>query len=200
MQYVRLKVKFKEYPGKFNRTILVRKDLDLFSLGVCILTSLGATFEHFFLFMDKERNYLPEAFEDLWHEREVFMTDYHYSDLVLNSKKQFTLVYDTGDDWQFVVQEMGEEEISSERLIFLEAGKGQGIWEDNIWSLYQFLSGETEGKTKKELEKEGIHLPWNFVMSDFSDFNIKLPIKALDAEMDDISRGNIKLLKEEGRY
>ncbi len=200
MKYVRLKVEFKDYPDKLNRTLLVRKDLDLFTLGVCILTSLEATYEHCFLFEDKKRTYNPEAFEDLYEERDVFMTDYHYYDLVLDRKKQFTLEYDTGDGWDFIITELEEVDVRSRRLVFLEDGKGLGIWEDNIYSLWAFLDGRVKGSTTTELEKEGITLPWNLKLTKFSDFNKKLPIKRLNDEINDHVLYDLDALEKGGCF
>ncbi len=179
MRYRELKVEFEENKERLYRVIQVREDLDLYSLGVAILFSLGATFEHAFYFEDIERHYDPEVFDDLFANN-VYMTDYHLLDLKLSKDNSFNLIYDSGDYWCFKITMKKEPVIIKSRkyAILLDA-KGQGIWEDNIYSLYQYFSGKV-AKSSQGDETKGIALPWNFENKKFGDFDKKINVKKIN--------------------
>lgn len=62
MVYKKIKIGFHNYNNRFNRTILVREDINLIELGCVICTSLRAEFEHYFLFIRNDLYYTPDCF------------------------------------------------------------------------------------------------------------------------------------------
>ena len=178
MKYTKIKVAFKEFPKRFYREMYVRSDLSLFKLGVCICCSLGAEFEHQFLFEDAERQYLPRDFEETWGNS-VFMTKYGLKDIVLDKKNRFTLTYDTGEDYEFVITVLEKDvELKRRKPAIILKGAGDRIWEDNISTLYAYLSGELDGEISESDEENGIYMPWNvyegYKLKDFdSPFDVK---------------------------
>ncbi len=197
MRYKKITVTFNEEPTRLNRTLLVREDLDLFTLGVCILTTLKATYEHFFLFKDNVYIYNPEAFDDVCFVNDVFMTNYHFNDLQLDENNSFTLIYDTGDGWEFNVKvDKKIEEIQSRKLVFLLSGKGQGIFEDNISSLYDYLDGKVPPETTNEMEDQGIYLPWNLSLKCFKDFDKKINVNKINKTLNEDVIADLLSLEE----
>ena len=168
MKYKRIKMEFQNYKDRFYREILVAKDLNLVYLGCIMCTCIGAEFEHLFLFNKNRTSYVPDAFLD---NSDVYgwlpMKEYMLDDLGDN----FTFTYDTGDGWCFNCKVSKKEVDKDDKaLAFLLDGKGQGIWEDNIGSLYQYLDGEVDPDSCDEDEDSGLYLPWNFENEKYSDF------------------------------
>ena len=181
MKYTKIKVAFKEFPKRFYREMYVRSDLSLFKLGVCICCSLGAEFEHYFLFEDAERQYIPRDFEELWGNY-VFMTKYNFKDIVLDKKNRFTLTYDTGEDYEFVITVLESDvEFKRRKPVIILKGAGDRIWEDNISTLYAYLSGQLEGNVSESDEENGFYMPWNVYEGyQLKDFDRTFDAKAAD--------------------
>ena len=181
MKYTKIKVAFKEFPKRFYREMYVRSDLSLFKLGVCICCSLGAEFEHYFLFEDAERQYIPRDFEELWGNN-VFMTKYNFKDIVLDKKNRFTLTYDTGEDYEFVITVLEKDvDLKRRKPAIILKGSGDRIWEDNISTLYAYLSGKLDGDMSESDEENGIYMPWNVYEGyKLKDFDRPFDAKAAD--------------------
>lgn len=78
----------------FYRTMYIRNDLNLFQIGVGILISLRAEFEHMFLFHDKGSSYMDASWVEGTNSPRRPALDYtkvHLSDLTLNASNEFTL-------------------------------------------------------------------------------------------------------------
>ncbi len=176
MLYKKLTIEFKEHPRRLSRVLLVRSDIDLFSLGVAIVVSLGGMFEHYFLFRNKTHSFLPENF-DQCDDDELFMAHFHLSDL----GDQFSFEYDTGDGWDFHVK-VSEQSIEkrSRKWAHVIDGVGQGIWEDNIRTLLAYLDGEIAADFSGVDEALGYTLPWNFHNQTVGDFDQPLDIVSLE--------------------
>ena len=63
---------------------------------------------------------------------------------------------------------------------FVLDGKGMGIWEDNISSLYAYLDGEIDKDYNQEDEERGIYKPWNFDIDKYSEFDNPLDLDDLN--------------------
>lgn len=164
MKYTKIRVEFKEFPKRFYREMYVRSDLSLFKLGVCVCCSLGAEFEHYFLFDDVKRQYVPKDFEDLL-DNQVYIGDYSFKDIELDKKNRFFLTYDTGENYEFVITILEKDiELSKRKPAIILDGAGDCIWEDNIHTLYAYLSGKIKGRLTQEDEARGYSLPWNVCM------------------------------------
>ena len=199
MKYTKIRVAFKEFPKRFYREMYVRSDLSLFKLGVCICCSLGAEFEHYFLFEDAERQYVPRDFEELWGNN-VFMTKYNFKDIVLDKKNRFTLTYDTGEDYEFVITVLESDvELKRRKPAIILKGAGDRIWEDNISTLYAYLSGELDGELFENDEENGIYMPWNVYEGyKLKDFDRPFDVKADDYLIGEQVEYTIDELEENG--
>ena len=199
MKYIKIRVAFKAFPKRFYREMYVRSDLSLFKLGVCICCSLGATFEHYFLFKDAERQYLPRDFEDLWGNS-VYMTKYSFKDIVLDKKNRFILTYDTGEDYEFVITVLESDvELKRRKPAIILKGAGDRIWEDNISTLYAYLSGKLDGDMSESDEENGIYMPWNVYEGyKLKDFDRPFDVKADDYLIGEQVEYTIDELEENG--
>ena len=175
MKYIKLTVGLEGYETRFYRTLLVKKNTPLVDLGCIILTSLGGEYEHMFAFKDGNKSYyLLPMFEDAIHETDLLIDDYKLKDL----NNRFKFVYDFGEYWCFnceldkkqIDYEVNYDNGESDTAILID-GKGQGIWEDNINTLYAYLDGELKPNGYKENETKGYHHPWNFDNSKWGDFD-----------------------------
>lgn len=70
------------------------------------------------------------------------------------------------------------------RIILFE-GKGQGIWEDNISSLYALFSGEICPDFDCEDEEKSYFKPWNFVINKYGDFDLPLNLDEINETLND---------------
>lgn len=197
MRYRTIKVSFKDYPKRLKRTLTVREDVDLFTLGLIILDSLKAMFHHYFYFKTKDQIFLPENFENLWNEKSVFMTNYHLLDL----GEKCTLVYDTGDWYEFEIKIAKEaKEIRSRRFAFIEKAVGAGIFEDNIRNLHQYFDGEISGDTKKDNRKKEIFMPWNLQIESYADYDLAPNLELMNEELQDEIEYLLYILEEQNYF
>ncbi len=174
MKYTRISIKFDEYKDRFNRTILVKGDPDLFKFGTFLAFILGSAFEHSYLIYTKNDEYVLAPFmNDAFKKTKKYAGNYHLSDL----PKNFDFLYDTGDYYMFKCKKEGIVEIDSRKTFILESAKGQGIWEDNIYSLCAYLRGEIKPSRRSNDENEGYFLPWNFNNKTFGDFDKEIDIE-----------------------
>jgi hypothetical protein len=197
MRYRKLTVEMYDFPKRLNRIIKVREDVDLFTLGTILVTVLGGTFEHCFLFETKTRDYVPESFEDLFEEKsEVYMTDYHLGDL----GNRFKLIYDTGEGWTFNIKVSTRiYDIKSRKFAFLVSGVGQGIWEDNISTLWAYLDGKF-GPETSTFDSDGYALPWNHAINCLGDFDKPLDIDEINQSLHDDILYSLDQLEENGVF
>jgi len=176
MTYTKIRLDFKYGPkGRFYRVILVKDNPSLFKLGVAFGTVLGATFEHCFLFRCKDYvEYVMACFMEMPLRGYKYLGFYHLSDL----PDSFSYEYDTGDGWDFTCKKYKKTvELKSKEDIILLEGKGQGIWEDNICSLYALFNNEISPDFSGEDEEKGIYKPWNCVVAKYGDFDLPLNIE-----------------------
>ncbi len=189
MLYTKIKMESSDYPKRFYRIIAVREDPDLYELGAILGLSVQAWFEHFYYFEDKNNTYVPDS----WVEHdEVRMSDYHLSDL----GDTFKYNYDTGEGWQFnckiyktkyeYVSEFDDYPIS----MVLE-GKGQGIFENDIWTLDRYLDGIIPADSNEENLDEHMSLPMNMDFEVYGDFDKPLDLdffEFYDEQVEDIAK------------
>ncbi|MGM9970523.1 MAG: hypothetical protein ACI35S_09040 [Anaeroplasma sp.] len=194
MNYKKVKLSFKYCsPKRFYRTLLVKEDTNLVDLGCAIVTAFKGTFEHFFLFNTKTKTYNPSVFlEDYRFENDVLMDDYKLSDL--GNKFEFT--YDTGDGWDFngTVTDSNVE-VTKEDIILID-GAGQGIWEDNIHTLYAYLNGKIDPDSIDEDEENGYYPPWNMNIEKYSDFDNAFDLEVEKELFSDLYKQNIYEYKQ----
>lgn len=190
MKYQKLKLEFKYGPkGKFYRVVLVRKGLTLRTLGCYLVEALGGELEHMFLYKDKNNHYEDETWVGDFLFMHTRIKEFDYTKYTLDDLSQhFDFCYDTGDGYDFKCTrykkevEMDDEEYSNKPLIILE-GKGQGIWEDNICTLYDLFNGKIDPNLNHEIEEKGIYFPWNHQINKFGDFDEPLDIEDLNESL-----------------
>ncbi len=186
VKYIKIRADFKYADkGRFYRTFLVKEDVNLGELGEFIVEIFGGTLEHYFLYRLKDRHYVPSE----WMDDSLMSNFIKYEPFkeksILDLPDEFEFAYDTGDGWDFkckkykkpIIKEVDESDIS---FGFVLEGKGMGIWEDNIYSLYAYLNGEIDKDFNKEDEEKGIYKPWNFDIDKYSEFDNPLDINELN--------------------
>lgn len=191
MNYKKIKMEYQYGKNRFYRTLLVREDINLIELGCAMCTAVRAEFEHCFLFLKGKTSFSPDVFlEESWgDENEVPMKKYSLSDL----GDKFSFWYDTGDDWLFNCKVYKKEtKIVGASLAYLVDGAGQGIWEDNAYTLDRYLNGELDPECDEEDEEKGIYFPWNFEIEKLSDFDTAFNIEEEKEMFDDMLNVNIE--------
>lgn len=126
------------------------------------------------------------------------LMNYNLDDLV----EQFELEYDTGDGRDFNCEVLDETiEIKSTKDIILLEGKGQGIREDNIFTLWEYLDGKIDKDFDKEIPEEGIYKPWNCDIKKYSDFDLPLNIEKINRTLNaEAKRIYLDLKEQELEY
>ncbi len=177
MKYTRITLDFKENPLKFNRTILVKGNPDLNKLATFFSFILGATFEHCHLIKTDNEHYVMACFmEEASFITQKYLGNYKLSDL----PKNFIFEYDTGEGYEFDCEIIDVIDYDSRYSFILEDAHGQGIWEDNISSLYAYLDGDIDPEDTENDEEKGYYLPWNFDNEKFGDFDNPLDIDEIN--------------------
>lgn len=151
MDYIKIKVSFKDAKNKLYRTLLVRKDIYLFVLGLNLASLFKTKFEHMFYFIDHLNNieyvdssWLVDRVDDniqsLNYKREDFLK------ALEKSNNNLTYIYDSGEYYEFNVKQISKKVYQIPLLcnVLLVDAKGDGIWEDNKYGLLKFLSGKAK--------------------------------------------------------
>ncbi|MBR1846507.1 MAG: hypothetical protein IJ787_02180 [Bacilli bacterium] len=192
MEYIKLRLDFKyAEKGRFYRVFLVPKGIGLYELGCHLVNALKGTHEHSFLYRCGKVEFVPAGFMEDPIDSWLWMGQYTIDDL----KDTFEFEYDTGDGWDFrckkykkpVIREDDKDGLDP-RIIFLE-GAGQGIWEDNIGSLYGYFNGEIGPKCDPKDEENGFYAPWNVAIENWSDFDLPLDPEE-EVNLEDYSFGD----------
>ena len=158
--YQKIKVSCVGCPKRFYRIMYIRNDLNLFQIGVGILISLRAEFEHMFLFHDKGSSYMDASWVEGTNSPRRPALDYtkvHLSDLTLNASNEFTLEYDTGDGWDFTIKiykTVKQFDAEEDRYGIVTEAKGDRIWEDYHYSFDEYIAG-------RQVDEKEEGRPWN---------------------------------------
>ena len=195
MNYKTIKMDYHYRKDRFNRTIMVREDINLIELGCAMCTAIRAEFEHNFLFIKNKKQYVPDCFIENGFDdyNEVPMKKYSLGNL--GDKFQFW--YDTGDDWLFDCKVYKKEtKLVGSELAYLVDGKGQGVWEDNVWTLDQYFNGLVDPNTNEPDEEKGIYPPWNFEIEKYSDFDTAFNLAEEKEMFSAVLNSNIEMYLE----
>ncbi len=186
---VRLDFKYAE-KGRFYRVLLVPTHTKLNDLGCIFVESLHGAMEHCFLFKTKDTSFEPAAFlETIVLDKSVYMNFYTIEDL----GEKFVFYYDTGDGWDFDCKVYKKSVfLDTKDTVVLLEGAGQGIWEDNIRTLYAYLGGEIPHDFNGEDEEYGIYKPWNIYVDKYSEFDDPLDIEEENDALNDVVDATIK--------
>ena len=186
--YIKIRADFKyAQKGRFYRTFLVQDDINLGVLGDLIVNIFGGTLEHFFLYRLEDTTLIPSSWLEEWNSlggRRKY--DIFKNKTIKDLPEKFIFEYDTGDGWDFdckIYKMSVTKELSNDEDIptgFVLDGKGQGIWEDNISTLYAYLNGEIDKDFDGEDEQKGFYKPWNFDIKKYSEFDNPIDIEELN--------------------
>lgn len=178
MKYKKIKVRSMDAPKRFYRILYVREDLNLFQLGVTILSAFDCQFCHMFMFFDKTNTYvdkscideIPSKFEfDDEFTRDKDYEEYKISDLELGANNTFKLCYDTGENWEFEIKiYKAEKDLCETFFGKLIEGTGASIWEDNHYLFWKFLNGGSDALSDEE--KAFLFEMLNINVEKFADF------------------------------
>lgn len=181
MLYTKIKMESPDYPKRFYRIIAVKGDPDLYELGAILGLSVQAWFEHYYYFEDKNNKYLPDCWmDDPWSDAsvDVSMHDAHLSNL----NDCFTYCYDTGQNWEFnckIYKKKYEyvSEFDDYPSAMVLEGKGQGIFENDHYTLDRYLEGLIPADSSEEiLEDDYQTLPMNMSFEVYGDFDKPLDL------------------------
>ena len=179
MEYTKIRICLREDPKRLYRIIAIKEDPSLYELGAIIAKSLRVEFEHYYYFRTKNESFIPNPWiEDYVNENEYPMSTMRLSDL----PNTFTYIYDTGENYEFdckIFKRKHKADVNEMEapLAFVLEGAGQGIFENDHYSLDLYLADEINPLRDKDNIDEGYFLPMNFEMNCFGDFD-----KALDLE------------------
>lgn len=190
MEYSQIKVSFKKDPQRFNRVIAIQGNPTLYELGVIIGKSVNAWFELFFLFKCSKQHkfYVPDNWVDGDFEEDVPLSKYHLSDL----EDTFFYEYDTGEGYDFDCKKLKRkinlepDEDEPEIFAFVVKGVGQGIFENDIYTLYRYLDGEIDPSSYEESEEPWQNLPMNMDFDTYGDFDQPLDLEEYIYDKDEI--------------
>ena len=84
---------------------------------------------------------------------------------------RYTFMYDFNSQWHFDGIVLETIEFDSKKEVILLDGKGQGIWEDRIKTLYAYFDGKLDPESLIEDEENKYFKPWNKRVTKFGDFD-----------------------------
>lgn len=200
MLYRKIKLNFKYGPmDRFYRSVLIKGNPNLLELGTYFATLVGTAIEHCFLITcGKKVSYVMAPFMEDPDDNYKYLLNYSLDDL----PSKFCFEYDTGEGWDFdcTVYKLPIEMDSNKNIILLD-GKGQGVWEDNIGSLYALFDGEIDPECTEEDDDRGIYKPWNYGIEKFGDFDKPLNIEEINENLNQkCIRNYFEMLKNEKQY
>lgn len=193
--YLKIKASFHMAKDRLYRTVLVKEHSNLFELACCLCAAFGAEFEHLFAIESGNVRFVPDFMVGESFDRTPMLPiDKHTTD---DLKETFSLEYDFGDGWRFDCKIYKKTTVLQEqRPVILLEGKGQGIWEDNIGTLYAYLAGQVDPEYGGTDENLGIYPPWNFKIKKYKDFDAPLDIEKIQKKLDKTVPGIISELRE----
>lgn len=149
MKYLKLYVKFKDYPDKLNRLIAVDPSINLYQLNIYIQLLIKTMFYHMSEFTCDEAEFIDkiwlDEYENVFDKKSFDYTKVRVSDFILNSKYHNKIfLYDTGEGYEFDLKEKGFIDLPFNRPVILLSGVGDGIFEDNITDLRKFFENEID--------------------------------------------------------
>lgn len=178
MRYIKVKVSFCFAPKRLYRVLLVPEETNLVRFAQILGDSLHFEWEHLFRFSTKTANYEAD-YDDFVSYFKPQNSQLMRDCTIENLGGTAVFEYDFGEGWKFNVRIYKRRvEREGDKEVWLLEGAGQGIWEDEIFSLISYLDGIINDSTEVD-EDSGYSLPWNFENTKFSDFD-----KPLDLELE----------------
>ena len=146
MKYYKLKISLSEYEDKLNRTILFNYNSDLDDLAYTILSIFNTLASHLYMFKDDKDKYECEISllnaEEMGYPDVGKSTFYVTLDMLKMKNNKFTMTYDFGDNYEFVIEILELVELDEIfRIPRVIDGKGYGIVEDGKHILEDYFNG-----------------------------------------------------------
>lgn len=146
MKYYKLKISLSEYEDKLNRTILFNYNSDLDDLAYTILSIFNTLASHLYMFKDDKDKYECELSllnaEEMGYPDVGKSTFYVTLDMLKMKNNKFTMTYDFGDNYEFVIEILELVELDEIfRIPRVIDGKGYGIVEDGKHILEDYFNG-----------------------------------------------------------
>lgn len=186
-KYVKISVRWNDYPKCLNRTFLFNINGTLRDLADAISYLIGATFEHPYEIKDRNCEYgLSEGYYDLGDT--FLLDDYRLDEVDLMNNRTLYYWYDFGDDYIFKIH-VGTKLFEKEgnQIAIPLKGYGVCIFEDDRMGLLDYCDNV-------ELSEEEI--PWNYKMTDNrDDFFRELTIQEMTKSISDL--GSVDPIDEE---
>lgn len=170
MKFILVTAKWKDNMIVFYRKMWVREDISLVKFGYQLTKLIKAKFSHMFFFktMAEDKYYVDE----LWLNQQKHAEDYSKFNLIdeLDKYQKLIYEYDSNQDYEFVIEMDKNQtlEIPLMTDVLLFEAEGDGIFEDNIQGLRDFLSGNVSEKT---LYSAGEKLSKNYSFKTIFDYD-----------------------------
>lgn len=170
MKFVLVTVKWKDNMSIFYRKMWVREDISLVKFGYQFTKLIKAKFSHMFFFktIDEKKYYVDE----LWLNQQKNAEDYSKFNLLdeLDKYQKIIYEYDSNQDYEFVIEADRNQNFDIPLMtdVLLIEAEGDGIFEDNIQGLRDFLNGQVSEKT---LYSSGEKLSKNYSFKTIFDYD-----------------------------
>lgn len=191
MKYKKIKIQWEKNPNFLNRTLLVRNDVDLFTLGVIVLESMSAFFDNEFAIKDHKLLYalLPEHAELIFQDENSQYKNIEDSGLK-DLSKQFQLIYsDFEEPYVFDCEILEEQNKEGNQYAYLIDGKCRCLFDDNSILLDQYVNGKVKkSSTFIDLMDKTSFLPSNITfthLKEIEDFNLEFEQEMFHEQMDE---------------
>ena len=115
MKYFKLKITDVDYPEKFYRVVLVNPSLNLYQFNIYIEILIKTMFCHMAMFSGKGYKFIDSIWMDDQFDKSIKYLDYTKVTIkeALKLCKSLQFTYDTGDDYSFNVEFIGDSKICS---------------------------------------------------------------------------------------
>lgn len=191
MKYKKIKIQWEKNPNFLNRTLLVRNDVDLFTLGVIVLESMSAFFDNEFAIKDHKLLYalLPEHAELIFQDENSQYKNIEDSGLK-DLSKQFQLIYsDFEEPYVFDCEILEEQNKEGNQYAYLIDGKCRCLFDDNSILLDQYVNGKVKkSSTFIDLMDKTSFPPSNITfthLKEIEDFNLEFEQEMFHEQMDE---------------
>ena len=170
MKFVLVTAKWKDNMTVFYRKMWVREDISLVKFGYQLTKLIKAKFSHMFFFktMAENKYYVDE----LWLNQQKHAEDYSKFNLIdeLDKYQKLIYEYDSNQDYEFVIEMDKNQtlEIPLMTDVLLFEAEWDGIFEDNILGLRDFLN---ENVSEKTLYSAGEKLSKNYSFKTIFDYD-----------------------------
>ncbi len=191
MKYKKIKIQWEKNPNFLNRTLLVRNDVDLFTLGVIVLESMCASFDDEFAIKDHKHLYalLPEHAEFIFPDENSKYKNIEDSGLK-DLSNQFQLIYsDFEEPYVFDCEILEEQNKEGNQYAYLIDGKCRCLFDDNSKLLDQYAKGKVKKSSSfMDLMDKTSFPPTNISfnqLKEIEDFNLEFEQEIFNDGMDE---------------